>query len=626
MFKEFSRIISLSILACYLAVLMEWLFFITKPSFLNNLSAMEAFGVLLSTPLFLFAICVLPLFFSGFLLFVLHKSPLVRWIRLIPLLVPAFIMATIAFLLLENFTYTVFNFNVGTFHGIGRYFYAFLFIWFWAWSFRVSNRWVSSPLWATRGRIALLLPGVLVSLSLIVTATNYAQRKTVMKEAQSQKNDQLQNILILSTDGLDADHMSAYGYARNTTPYIKSLLPEMLVFENHFSNASGSTGSIGSLLSGKLPTSTRVIYPPDVFTGADAYEHLPGLLKKLGYHNADISLRYYTDPYDLNMREGFHWVNEREIDKVAGLIPFTTSIERAFLSETLFFEKTMTRISERLLHAFGMREMINPYTLVTRMDDAKNYFPDTIRIRQLINFMENSTEPFFVHVHLMGTHGLKFYPTRRYFSFGQKQETDWMVDFYDDTILDYDLYVRQVVNYLKYSGRLENTVLILTSDHGMEWKSCKRIPLIIRFPQQQYKGRDSRNVQTLDIAPTLLNYLGVDIPEWMEGHSLIASTNEDNGLHPIFSVNSGKLGPLINGWRKIEAKKPPFYSLGEVAVIVGQRWYNLELESMKFSMKDIEGHTNPVNEQLLPSPTDIRRLIINHLQGRGYDISSLESE
>jgi len=52
---------------------------------------------------------------------------------------------------------------------------------------------------------------------------------------------------------------------------------------------------------GKLPTTLRLYYPPEILMGKNAYEHLPGILHQHGYENLDISMRQFVDAFDLNM-------------------------------------------------------------------------------------------------------------------------------------------------------------------------------------------------------------------------------------------------------------------------------------------------------------------------------------
>ena len=70
-------------------------------------------------------------------------------------------------------------------------------------------------------------------------------------------NIELPNILILSSDGINNRNTSAFGYERETTPFIKALREKTLVSTNHFSNSAFTGASVISLLTGKLPATTQ---------------------------------------------------------------------------------------------------------------------------------------------------------------------------------------------------------------------------------------------------------------------------------------------------------------------------------------------------------------------------------
>ena len=432
----------------------------------------------------------------------------------------------------------------------------------------------------------------------------------------------LPNILVLSTDGLDASHMSAYGYERETTPFIDSLLPQSLFVQNHFTNNTKSTGSIGAFFSGKLPTTTRVIYPPDIFRGIDSYQHMPALLKKIGYSNADFSIRHYTDPYDLNLRDGFDQANGRRIGQLSNRVELPVFLKRIFIQESYFLETVISRLTVRLQHAMFIRDMENPYLEVTDLADAKRSFPDSKRIEQLLGFIGSTRQPFFAHVHLMVTHGTKFHPEIRVFSRGQEQSEPWMTDFYDDSILNYDRMVQDVVAFLKEAGLFDSTLLILTSDHGSVWRSTERIPLILRFPGGQFAGVRRHNVQRIDVTATIVDYLGLELPEWMEGQSFLPRETEPD--RPIYYADSINWGPRNSaGWRDTSTYVAPFYSLGGLGIIVAQKWYFLNLETGKMSSGQVRGHTSPVESGVFPAKGQARQQILDHLQASGYPVDGL---
>jgi arylsulfatase A-like enzyme len=534
------------------------------------------------------------------------------------------VLAFLGFLMIENFTYTLWNFNIGSFPGDVRFVYAAgiaaLMVWF------VRSLWMfgKSPTWAKVGVPLQRFAIVLVAISCVLSIVSVVKAGNVgIGEVRFGRTDQ-PNILILCTDGLNASNMSAYGYGRKTTPFIDSLIPQSLVVQNHFTNNTKSTGSIGAFFSGKLPTKTRVIYPPDIFRGIDSYQHMPALLKKIGYSNADFSIRHYTDPYDLNMRDGFDLANGRQIRQLSNRVELPAFFKRVFIRESYFLETMMSRLTIRLQHALAISDMGNPYLEVTDLVDAKRSFPDSKRIAQLIEFIDNTQNPFFAHVHLMVTHGPKFHPETRVFSRGQEQNKLWLTDFYDDSILNYDQIVHDVVDFLKKSGRYDDTLLILTSDHGAGWRATERLPLILHFPKGEFTGTRRHNVQRIDVSASIIDYLGLEIPEWIEGQSFL--DGEIKPDRPIYFADSIKWGSMNSaGWRDTSTYVPPFFSLGGIGFIVAQKWYFLRLGDNKFYSGRIQGHTSPVESKFFPAKEAAQQQLIDHLQNNGYSVEGLKA-
>jgi arylsulfatase A-like enzyme len=427
---------------------------------------------------------------------------------------------------------------------------------------------------------------------------------------------QYPNVLLFCSDGINARRMSAYGYTRPTTPFIEKLAERSLVFENHFTNSAKTTGSVGSLLSGKLPTTTRVVFRPDVFTGIHIYQHLPGILRRYGFRNGDFSVRHYIDAYDLNMREAFHWANGRSLEEEGMLLP--RWFRRSLPSAALFAEESYDRVSGRVLHVLGVREMQNPYVAVARPDAHRD--SDRQRVDALKQFIRDSPEPFFAHVHLLGTHGPFFSTGERRFSAGQEQTRAWMPDFYDDAILQYDRFTREIVEFLEERGSFERTILVLNTDHGFRWAIDEPLPLIIHFPGEEHTGVRVANSQRLDIAPTLLEALGIPRLDWMGGQSLLSL--QPGRLRPILVTNRMP-SVEIGGWRQVPSPSPPFYTLGSLNVILCNFIYRLDLRTGRSLRQQIPNHTAPCMPRQLPRSPEVRAFLVDHLKKSGYDVSSL---
>ncbi len=98
-----------------------------------------------------------------------------------------------------------------------------------------------------------------------------------------------------------------------------------------------------------------------------------------------------------------------------------------------------------------------------------------------------------------------------------------------------DHHIGRVIQFLKDSGQYDNTMLVLTADHGemlgdrhawgkmSVYDAAYHTPLIIRLPGNQARaGAELTEItESIDIAPTILDWIGQDIPDAMDGRSLL---------------------------------------------------------------------------------------------------------
>lgn len=599
-------------------VFFEWLFFVTKPSFMSLYSPWEKLGVLSSTALIVSAgllVATLPFAALGWLTGRLKAG---RMAVSAVLFLPAILLLAMAMLVLvDNFTLTLFGRGVRNAAGAGIPVYRALtiaLILLAAWLLhgfrlgRLSNSTLKGLTWAA----ALVLLGSAPYLLLAVSP--YGDEPSVTPADSSS----LPNILILSGDGISADHLSLYGYRRPTTPFLDSVRDEFLIAENHFSNASDTGGSVISLLSGKLPTTTRVVYPPDALRGQDSFQHLPGLLKQLGYYSADISMRHYADPYDLNLRGGFAEANFRRLRESGGLLVATVRQTAGRLPAlnpaSLLIDRMSERVSERYGHIWKNKKMQDPLAEVNEPD--LRWIGDDERIEEIRRLVSNAPRPFFVNVLTMGTHGELFRPTRRVYSTEDDYPTPWSVDGYDDAIMDFDRFVEKIYRLLEGLDLLESTVLIVSSDHGFIHNALDRVPMMMRLPGQVQTGVIGGNTQRLDIAPTLLDFLGVPPRSWMEGRSMLEAPGSGDFDRPIFASGSRSDRTADGNFWSVQNPGPPWFSLGRLFLVHCDQGFILHLDSMEIEAGRVSGSTAACARQI--TPEQARQMMLAHLQEKGY--------
>jgi arylsulfatase A-like enzyme len=614
-----NTLVALTLVAVFLHVVMEWLFFVTKPSFLSALGTADklwlpgtASSPLLAAALLLLALLSLPAWIAP-------GGRAERIAHAVARAVPAAILAATCLLLLDNFTHTLFGWGSASLQGAARALVALLYAVLVGLLVRSVASWGGSLATSRRGRRTLGAGAaailVYAGTALLLQGGGDRTRASGGGGLAGQETER-PNILLIGSDGVDADHMSVYGAPRATTPLLESLARESLVFDNAFPNASSTGGSVTSILTGRLPTRTGVIYPPDIARGGSAYLHLPALLKQRGYRTGQFTIRWYADAIDLNLQGSFDWANFRSTAQPEGTLVLEDHLGQ---SSTYFLGLLRERLGERLLFTRARRERPDPFREVT--EDTSPGHRDDQRISALLSFIASSDEPFFAHVHLMGTHGARFFPRQAVFSVGREQDADWIDDFYDDAVLDFDRYLEEVVTFLRQRGLLERTILVVYSDHGQKYLTAQRVPLLFRFPGAARRGRVSTLVQNLDIAPTLVDALGGDVPDWMEGRSLLAGTIEP--CRPILSaiVNSEIISHQGNWW--FSTPRPPFFTLGTLAVITGQRTSALDVIRGRLGQAAVATAGGAGAECSAFDPEQARSFLIGHLRESGYDVSSL---
>lgn len=607
-------------------VLMEWIFFVTKPSFIYLMSNFEKVKILILTG-FIFMVPLLGIVLVLSLLNFIFSGKVDRVFPAIAEIIPTTVLSILCLVMIDNFTYTVFKRGIVSSVEGWRVAYIALFLFIFINVYRyvrnlnnslLGKSWIYSD-WARNLSLFLLILPLLFIVRKMVQGNYQIKSWSTITTSQS---GELPNIILLGSDGVDAAHMSVYGYGRDTTPNIRELAGTSLIAENAFPNAGNTGSSLTSILTGKLPSQTHVIYPPDILTGYDSYEHLPGMLKQLGYSTFQLSVPYYGDANTMNFQNGFDFVNSRMENKN---IFFVAAWIVQDGGSTYFAQVILDRIVERLKHIFFLETMINPYMLVTEPTVGMS---EEQRVDALLSILDEADSPVFIHVHMLGTHGPLFHPRQQHFSLSDEQNESWMTDFYDDAIMDFDRDVAKVFDHLSETGELENTIIIVYSDHGMMWKTHARVPLLFWFPNGRYTGFVHSNAQNLDIAPTILDFLQVPQPGWMLGQSLLVGNPPQDRF--VFSMNTAD-GLVTAGndrlFRVDQTRiSAPFYQLGYASLIACDQWYELYFVKPRILYGEIQGSTVDCDSGQILDVQQAKSHLLQNLADNGYDISSYPLE
>lgn len=335
------------------------------------------------------------------------------------------------------------------------------------------------------------------------------------------------NVLLISIDTCRPDRLSCYGYPRKTTPNIDALADSGLRFVTAIAPATVTLPSHSSMLTGTTPPyhgvhsnmSTRL---------RKSNVTLAEVLKEHGYATGGMisgfpldqqfGIAQGFDTYDsqLEQRESRDSVdNERDAQAV-------TAVARAWLRE---------HVDER----------------------------------------------FFLFVHYFDAH-FPYVPPEPY-------ATTYADDLYAGEVAFVDHHIGQLLGELERLGSRESTLVVVTSDHGESlgehgekthgyfiYHATTKVPLIFHVPGRTQSRVIDEKAALIDIFPTILDLVGIPVPDQVNGRSLASFFNSSTkrlGKRAIFSESlmptafgcSSLLALETEEWKYIQSTRPELYNL-----------------------------------------------------------------
>jgi len=306
------------------------------------------------------------------------------------------------------------------------------------------------------------------------------------------------NVVICVLDAARADHVGSYGYPRDTTPNLDKLGEESVIFRNHFSTYPSTKPSTASLFTGLYPDTHRIMQGKALDkSGATLAQRL----KEAGFHTALFSSNAVASPevgIGADFEEVFANSAGRGEAKGGPITPSAGDAWRTPEGLTEVFGRWLSK--EGRSRFFAYCHFLPPHTPYDAPEEVQAWFAaqQPVAVRQG-HFEFPETRPPYGRDRML-------------------PPQEW-VNRYDANLRWADWGVGEVVRLLRERGLLDNTLLIVTSDHGEAfgehgyvfhahavYDEFVHIPLVMRFPgQQRVIGEVSALTQTVDLAPTVLD-------------------------------------------------------------------------------------------------------------------------
>jgi arylsulfatase A-like enzyme len=336
------------------------------------------------------------------------------------------------------------------------------------------------------------------------------------------------NIILITLDTTRADHMSCYGYHRQTSPNLDKLAEESVLYTNAIAPASWTLPSHASLFTGKFTSSHGANYDPkgplvlsDAITGLKKWESmrarglaqneltLADILRQRGFSTgAVVGGPWLKKMFGLN--KGFDYYDDTEISTDNGRLAVQVTD-----SALKWIEKERNNKFFLFLNYFDPHHPYGP--------------PDGF--------------------------ALSFLPPAQYEELlrGRRTTTGEMIDLYDAEILYMDHYIGKLFQQLKSDNLFDEALIVITSDHGecfgehgkflhgdTLYQEEIHVPLFIKYPGKDVlPKRTDESVQLNDIMAIILDMLGIAIPSGIQsgipphvGHPILAETYPLSYLSP----------------------------------------------------------------------------------------------
>ena len=369
------------------------------------------------------------------------------------------------------------------------------------------------------------------------------------------------NIIIILFDAMSARNLSVYGYPRPTTPNFERFAEHATVYHSHLSGGNYTIPGTASLLTGTYPWTHRAInysgqvkenlVDRNIFHAfGDEYHRLawgqnvwsqfiltqfakdidtllePGVFGQLSY----LIGTHFKNDQNMAIRALDDFIFKNELQPASLL--FGT------LERTLLFRDSNQITSEG--YARGIPQNVN-YPVYFRLEDLFD---------GMATLLKNLAAPTFAYFHLFPPHA----PYRSSEKFFGKFVDGWSpvkkpvhrlsdkLSFqilktarrsYDEYVATIDDQFGRLLDFMQESGLLDNSYVIITSDHGEMFERGEKahatpllydpivhIPLLISAPGQTTRRDIYSTTSAVDVLPTLLQLAGQPVPSWAEGKLL----------------------------------------------------------------------------------------------------------
>jgi arylsulfatase A-like enzyme len=355
------------------------------------------------------------------------------------------------------------------------------------------------------------------------------------------------NVLLVTLDTVRADHLSAYGYDRRTTPNLSDFAQHATLYANAISPSDMTLSSHASIFTGLYASRHGAHWVTGQGTVSDAgsgtalpdsFPTLAGILSQKGYLTAGVVANDAFLQHSYALDRGFQYYSQA--GPVLFLAPSTPFLLRDRVGSLLRrfslpadYDRAYRRAGEINSETFGLLDRAKStgqrfFLFLNYMDAHEMYYPP-----HPFDTLYPGKDP---HLDNVGYWRIEkeVLSSKETYSDRDRQRD---ISQYDGGIAYADYELGNLLKRLQSLGLYDNTIIVITSDHGQSfgerhllghgssvYQDQTHVPLIIHFPQQRDAHVVQERVSGVDLLPTILAVLKLPAPSGLDGRSLSGTT------------------------------------------------------------------------------------------------------
>jgi arylsulfatase A-like enzyme len=321
------------------------------------------------------------------------------------------------------------------------------------------------------------------------------------------------HVILIIVDALRSDHVSAYGYGRATTPNLDALVADQGIhFQNATTTSPWTCPANAAVMTGRNPSSLGVSWENTANSIPEQEHTLAEYLHQAGYYTAGFANTYCVKG-QLGFDQGFDLYDDSLSSHTSSNKARAEQVNLGvmnWLSNTWTTQLSGTRPLFLFIYYFDPHTWYDPLPPYDTLYDA------------------TYTGTLTAAVYRDGQDVVsgQITPTAR--------DVEHLIALYDGEITYWDTYLGQMLAYLQDIHLLDNALVAITADHGElfgeheRWahgnsiyEEVVRVPLLLRYTDVISPGLIVETpVQNMDLLPTILDLIGLPVPDNLHGFSL----------------------------------------------------------------------------------------------------------